>query len=157
MRLETKLEGSDRVARHIQAAIHATGDLEPVWNQLEDRLNNIWLEQFESEGGLTGGWPPLQEETLKRKRATRGQRTTIMQRSGSLMRGLVNPFNRSDGAVSRMAEESYERGTSLPYAATHQDPPEGSPVPQREFLVWRREDADWLVDKVGEHIAGHFE
>lgn len=149
--LDVDTEGLDRVGRHIGEASRDTGDLRPVWGKTVERWSDIHKKQFDTEGGLTGGWPPLDPAYRDRKRRTRGLRESIMQRTGRLMRTMVNPFDRSEGAVLRMGKDHLEMGTSVEYAAAHQ---EGrGPLPRRRVLVWRGRDSEWLVERLGEHAT----
>lgn len=153
--LDIEVEGLDRVGRHMRKAVDDTGDLRPVWGKTVQRWSDIHTEQFESEGGLTGGWPELDADYRKRKRRSRGIRSSIMQRTGRLMRTMTNPFNRGEGAVMRMRKDRLELGTSVPYASAHQAG--RGDLPKRRVLVWRGRDSNWLVERLEEHATRAFE
>lgn len=151
--LDWEVVGLRRLNRKLEEASDRAADLRPVWVGLDRRFTERHQEQFETEGSLTGGWPPLDPEYRRQKEAARGQRTTIMQKFGNLLKSMVNPFD--PNAVHRARKQSYERGTALLYASAHQEGARN--LPTREVLVFDDDDVAWLTSALGDHLMGPFQ
>lgn len=154
MRATVSLLGSEELARTVSEAIGVLGDLRVVWPAVDRHFTERHQRQFETEGALTGGWPPLNTDYLAWKQAVRGVQTSTLVRTGRLRRSLLNPFDPS--AFYESTPLSWERGTQAvsdkgaPYPVFHQY---GIGVPKREPLVWDDSDNRFVVDEMRKAIG----
>lgn len=69
-----------------------------------NRIGDVWLDNYETEGGRVGGWPDLAEYTVARREEDGFPGTNpILKRSGALKGVMVESLTRvsSSGSISR--------------------------------------------------------
>jgi len=112
--------GMAKFSRTFTAWEGKLSDLKPLYRQIGDDLEDrIIPHQFESEGGESGGWAPLEKSTVDQKRRTVYGTPKILQRTGDLYLSLISK-GKSEGAVWKINAKSAEFGSSLPYGGYHQ-------------------------------------
>lgn len=124
-------------------------DLKPLWIRIARNVLEPTTEMnFETEGDLVGGWEPLSEATLKRRKQ-RGFTTTILTDTGRL-RGSF----RHDESEHHEIITSYwmEWGSDVPYAPYHQTGT--SRMPARPILFVQD---DTVIADIEEVIRGYAE
>lgn len=147
-----RLIGREALSRDLARGRRRAEDLRPAWPVIDAHITRREEEQWRTEGALTGGWPPLNPRYAARKRRTPGVREGLMERSGRLLEAMVNPF--APGGVHRAERDRYERGTSLPYAAVHQQPKPSNPLPKREVLVFTEADERFALETMDRAAFG---
>jgi phage virion morphogenesis protein len=139
----------DRLAR-LEAA---TGDLQPVFDDLGRMLRLRIQRQFEQESAPGGGkWTPLRPSTIAR-RATRGRWPgPMLRQTGDLYRSITY----------RATSKDLVLGTNWPYAAIHQFGGRAgrggrTAIPARPYMLDASGNfpADWLgavVRRLEQHL-----
>lgn len=121
-----------------------TADLTSFWTDVfAPRFLADIQENFDTQGGLVGGWAPLSPGYAAWKAQRYGAHLGILELSLRL-RGSLQWLGSDIGpeGIFRATPTSLEIGTSVPYGTFHQ---EGEGVPQREFL-FLRDDPDYYGD-----------
>lgn len=108
-------------------------NLIPLWERFEVELSAIEQERFDTRG--YGEWPALSASTLAQK-AAHGFPLDPLIRSRDLIDSLTS-FGH-DQSASTKGPQQFTWGTSVPYAAYHQDGTDK--MPQRKVLEIRTED-----------------
>lgn len=132
MRLVCEVAGDVQMNHELLAIAGRVVDVTPVWLAMIEDLEVVEREQFDTQGAYaSGGWAQLSERWLAFK-TTHGYDTRILRMTGALFDSVTS--SDADYAVRRVTPMSLTFGTSRPFAGVHQNPPEGSPIPQRRFL-----------------------
>lgn len=132
MQLQIELYGDKQMNHELLRMGLAVANLEPAWLAIMHNLEQVEKKQFDSEGGYaSGGWEALSEGWLKFKREN-GYDRRILRMTGRLFDSMTEWD--SPWAIRRLLPKGFEFGTSAPYAGAHQNPGEGSRIPQRRFL-----------------------
>lgn len=93
-------------------------DMRPAWHEIHDLLLTEWDTQFATQGGrASGGWAPLAESTVRRKRAM-NMDNGILQRTMRLRDSLTEKGH-SDH-VLKLTKDELVVGSSVPYGPFHQ-------------------------------------
>lgn len=138
-------------------------DLTPVLaGPVNESVNRYFVQQFDSEGGHGGlRWAKLSPVTLKlRQRRGRG-RGGILRDTNRLWASLTK-LGLGPDAIRIITPRSLERGTSVPYARSHQTGWRGQifgrgsvTVPARVIIpdpMPRRISQEW-VDLIGAYVG----
>lgn len=148
----TGLQTLSRVGQGLRAA--ADIDFTPFFERtVEPDFERIQLDQFASQGarGEGGSWAPLSPAYAAAK-ARRFPGRPILEASGR-MKGSLTQQGHPD-SFRRITRNSYERGTSVPYASAHATGT--SRMPARAPIGVTEADLDrWSVslgDFVGEQL-----
>jgi phage gpG-like protein len=131
----------DPIVRRLGRVKHHLENWAPVWPEVIEHLERGAKCQFDSHGVYgSGGWAPLAESTLRRKRA-KGFPPDILRATGRLEDSLTVEDHPEHVQVA--TTDSLWWGTTVPYAGYHQhgtdnmpmrkviEPPEGS----RRYMV----------------------
>lgn len=119
------IEGDEEFNRALSVLYDSLRDFRRVWPQVADRFYWIERRQFDSEGARSNRWDELAPSTLAGK-AIKYPGQPILRASGALFQSLTNAFD--PHSVFRMTEDSLTLGTTLEYAAYHQEGTERMPA-----------------------------
>lgn len=111
----------ESLGRALEAELAPPADLSGPHREAAEFLQRWVRRNFQSEGGLVGGWAPLAASTRKARAGGADAGKPILQGSGRLRRSFV-PFSSAGGAGI---------GSALPYAARHHL---GLGLPRRRLL-----------------------
>lgn len=89
MRVEFNMLGEKQVSRELLRAGLRADQAAPVLGAIADDIIDWTRDQFDSEGGRSGGWAPLADSTVK----SRGSAHPILQVHGDLMREMTSRSN----------------------------------------------------------------
>ena len=95
--------------------------------------------QFRTEGGLTGGWKPLAESTMKGKIRSGYGSQPILQRTGTLRKSFYSLVDEKKAIIS----------SKSPYFVYHQSRMARKKIPRRAMLV--------LIDRTKQEIVREFQ
>ena len=118
--ISIKVNGVAKVQGKLTRLAQKLGDLTVPNRAVATQLYSWFIDNFDHDGSLVGGWVPLAPATIRQK--DRLGKEKMLVRSGHL-RASVLPF--SDAARAGI-------GSELSYSQTHQLG--SSTVPQREIL-----------------------
>ena len=138
--VRARVYGLDSTETWLQGLSSRAANLQPIWPTIETIFWKWEREQFEGEGALSGGWPPLSQKYAEWKaRHYPGRR--ILELRGYLKESMTG---RGRYTVLDEAPQHLVIGTSVPYARKHQTG--RGRVPARPFLVVpRREVQEFSV------------
>lgn len=143
------IEGEEQVSRLLSRTTERASDLRPFIDWVGDFLPTTMKEQFDSEGGRTGGWAPLSPDYAAQKALRYGSQP-ILVASGRMMRSLTTP---GAGSINRkIGRDSLEFGTSVPYAIFHQKGT--SRMPQRRIIDLTESDRRSILKGLQKHLFG---
>lgn len=146
--LHVEVFGVDLLHRQILRKIDHVKDFRPAFRRIRDRLQTAAKRQFDTEGGYgSGGWPPLAESTIERKRAA-GQSSRILIATGALRDSLAG---RGTGHTERFSSHAMQWGSSIPYGRYHMTGT--SRMPRREPLNIPEAERRNIMKELQEHIA----
>ena len=139
--------GETQVSAMLSRTTDKIHDLAPYWATVTVLLQSLVKEQFDTEGGRTGGWAPLSPSYAADK-ARRFGAQPILVATGKLRDSLVG-----GSAISRqVGNESLEFGTSVPYGIYHQKGTQN--MPQRKILDLNSDDQRTLMKMLQRHLFG---
>lgn len=104
------------ILRQTGAFRRSLENLEPLWDMFKPIMSQVESELWQTEGH--GDWPPLSPVTVARK-----GHSQILVDTGDLRASLVDPAR-----AAHTTRQQMTWGTSVPYAAFHQ---EGGRIPGR--------------------------
>ncbi len=111
--------------------VSKTTDLTPVWAIARQNIIRDIKKVFETEGGSMGQkWVGLSKNTIKDRERKGFPPRPILVRTGTLRNSL---FGGKLG-IDKMTKNSWEYGTSVPYAIYHQSRRPRRKLPRRAFL-----------------------
>lgn len=132
MRLSFEVAGEKQIEREILRTGRYAGDATPAFRAIGELLIDETATQFATEGGhASGGWAKLKPATVAFKQR-HGFRPQILQMTGDLLSSLTE--RHSSNMVFEPSHNELIFGTRLPYAAVHQRPKPGNPLPRRRPL-----------------------
>jgi phage gpG-like protein len=126
-----RVEGLPELSAALERVADDAVDLRRVDAQLEARFHEGNREQFDSEGGRSGGWKPRVEA-----QGTFAGRP-LEQLSGRLRNSLTG---RTSDSIHRVDKDSAEFGTSVPYALVQHEGNALGTLPGRPLVVVTPED-----------------
>ncbi|MDQ3744185.1 MAG: phage virion morphogenesis protein [Acidobacteriota bacterium] len=111
--LELKIEGLDEMLSALDRFADEMVDFRRVEQPLKERFHAMERGQFGSQGARGGtSWKPLSRAyAIRKEREYPGQ--PLERRTGALERSLIGG---TPDSISRVDKESFEFGSSLPYA-----------------------------------------
>lgn len=137
---EFDVAGDKEVSRGLSRFGQYASDLTDPFNQIADDFWKIERGQFASEGSQGGAvWKPLNKDYAKRKALIFGVQP-IMVASGKLRESLTA---QTGYTIREINKQSFRLGTSIPYAAYHQQPSAmkgGGKMPRRPLIKLRESD-----------------
>lgn len=146
--VRVEMLGADTMAIRFRDRADRARDLSPLFKgKLDKHVTTVFRRQFESEGAFGGQkWPPLKASTRRQKARRNLAGMPILQASRELWASLTKSSS-APRAFLRVTKDSYERGTTVPYAihhqrgrgkglATRQVVP--SPMPREVLRTWAR-------------------
>jgi hypothetical protein len=111
--IKIEILGMELLFVALEEAVDGDSLLYEAAPELFEEYHDLNKQNFESEGGLTGGFVPLTEEYAARKLKAVG-RKPIEQYGGKLFRALTE---KTGDTIYDVRPGSVEFGTSLEYAA----------------------------------------
>jgi phage gpG-like protein len=110
--------GDELISRSLVGIEGRIVDISGARRELAEEMRAQIREQFDTEGQAgSGGWEPLAASTVAGKRA-RGRSMRILEESGDL-RASLTIIGGTDN-VTRITGDTFEYGTTIPYAKHHQ-------------------------------------
>lgn len=151
VRFVFEVDGDKLIDRELLRLGNRAIDARPAFVAIADLMISETGEQFASEGRhASGGWKPLKEATLDRKRR-KGLRLEILQETGALLSSLTQL---GDGnMVLQIQSDSLTYGSKLPYAGAHQNPRPGSPLPRRRPLEFTEATKRRMVKIIQRYVV----
>jgi phage gpG-like protein len=115
-----KVDIRDAFAR-LGRVLAASRNLQPVLaGPVNESVNEFFVRQFDSEGAYGGEkWKPLSPLSLKLRQRRGHGRGGILHDTGRMWASLTK-LGLGPDAIRRVTAQSLERGTSVPYAISHQ-------------------------------------
>jgi phage gpG-like protein len=110
--IEFDVLGTERVSREILRPADRSRDMRPAFRDALGLLERRAEDQFDTQGGQSGGWAPLAASTLRRKKGPQ-----ILIESGALKASLVSSFDAD--AIRTIGPDSAAYGTKVSYAQYH--------------------------------------
>lgn len=126
-----------RLNLRLEKFARAISDLTPANREASIALYGFTIRNFDSQGGLQGGWSPLAERTVREK--TRIGKEVPLVRTGALRSGFTSFYSRDNAGV----------GNELEYSKFHHFGTQR--LPQRELLPNREN-----VLKIGIKVYGQY-
>lgn len=121
LRITFDFDGDVQFDREILATSERAENMRPVFEHIMDRMEGWEKEQFDTQGRrASGGWAPLKDSTLKRKRA-QGQDPRILHATGRLRDALTKSY--APGAIRKADRDSATFGVDpqqVEYSKFHQ-------------------------------------
>lgn len=132
--------------RPVSKMLTATGrralDASEAFQDVADYLMQVEELQFDTEGGLSGGWAPLDVSTLRRKRYE-GKDDRILHASRRLRLSLTQ---RGDpDMILEITAHRLVFGSSVPYGGAHQHGAPGANIPARPPIEISRGRKTWIT------------
>lgn len=139
-RIQVESWGASVVARDIRATGRAALDQSGTFHEIADYMMRVEREQFDSEGGLSGGWEPLDVLTIQRKRQE-GKDPRILHATHRLRESLTERGH--PDMILDIDAHSVLFGSSVPYGGIHAAGAED--IPERPPIVFSRGRKGWLT------------
>ena len=137
-RLRFSIDGVAELSRILMLEHQKVSDFKKPLQASAKLVRRDVETQFETEGGLIGGWKPLAESTIKgRIRAGFGA-SPILQRTGALRRSFYSLVDEKRAIISSRS----------PYFVYHQSRATRKRLPRRAMLV--------LIDRTRQNIVEEF-
>jgi len=137
-RIKFTIEGVPELSRILMMEHQKLSNFKKPLRASADLVRQDVETQFKTEGGLTGGWKPLTEGTIRgRIRAGFGAHP-ILQRTGKLRRSFYSLVDEKKAIISSRS----------PYFVYHQSRQPRKFLPRRAMLV--------LIDKTRQNIVEEF-
>ena len=129
MVLTVTVVGENKPAKRLRDKGRRAGDMTPAYLKTFEYLEGVEKRQFNSQGVQSGDpWEALAEATVARK-ASMGQDPRILHADEVMRESLTE---KGPGSIRIATPHRAVFGTSVPYAAIHQEPRPGNPLPQRK-------------------------
>jgi phage gpG-like protein len=141
------IEGEEQVGRMLSRVTDKIDDLAPFWEAAGSMLVTTVGEQFDTQGGRTGGWAPLSPQYAIDKARKYGSQP-ILVASGAMRASLMG----GSGNISRQIPEGLVFGTDVSYARYHQTGT--SRMPQRRILDLTSDDRRAMMKLLQRHLFG---
>ena len=132
-RLLWKIEGVPELSRILGMTYQKVTNLKKPLQASAKLVRQDVEQQFKTEGGLTGGWKPLAESTLKGRGSS-----PILQVTGALRHSFYSQVDERKAIIS----------SKLPYFKYHQSRKPRKKLPRRVMLV--------LTNRTKENIVQEF-
>ena len=138
--------GEKQVSQMLSRTTAKAADLGPYWLMVQGLLQQAIKEQFDTEGGRTGGWAPLSERYASDKVRRFGNQP-ILVATGALRQSLTG----GSGFIARQeGNETLRFGTQLGYGRFHQTGT--SSMPQRRILDLTNDDRRTMLKMLQRHL-----
>ena len=145
MKVTLDVLGEDRMARTLLRPARAATDLGPAFDRGLDLVEDQIERQFATQGGLSGGWEPLAESTVRRKGHAR-----ILHDSGALRSAATSGARRS---VSSDSAE-YAVGSGAPYWIFHHSKAGRSRLPRRPLFEFTEALKRGIMREIQQELFG---
>lgn len=138
--------GERQVSQMLSRTTDKAADLGPYWVMVTGFMRELIREQFDTEGGRTGGWAPLSEKYAADKIRRFGSQP-ILVASGNLKESLTG----GSGMIARQeGNESLRFGTQLGYGSFHQTGT--SRMPRRQILDLTNDNRRTMMKMLQRHL-----
>ncbi len=138
--------GEKQVSQMLSRTTAKAADLGPYWLMVQGLLQQAIKEQFDTEGGRTGGWAPLSERYASDKVRRFGNQP-ILVATGALRQSLTGG---SGGIARQEGNNALLFGTELGYGRFHQTGT--SSMPQRRILDLTNDDRRTMLKMLQRHL-----
>lgn len=138
--------GERQVSQMLSRTTDKAADLGPYWLMVAGLLQDVIGQQFDSEGGRTGGWAPLSDRYASDKVRRFGSQP-ILVATGRLKESLTGGAGR---IFRQEGNETLRFGTSVPYGVYHQSGT--SRMPQRRILDLTKDDRRTMMKMLQRHL-----
>jgi phage gpG-like protein len=138
--------GEKQVSQMLSRTTDKAADLGPYWLMVQGLLTETIREQFDTQGGRTGGWEPLSERYASDKVRRFGSQP-ILVATGALRDSLLGGPGR---IVRQEGNESLLFGTQLGYGSFHQSGTVN--MPQRRILDLTNDDRRTMMKMLQRHL-----
>jgi phage gpG-like protein len=126
------VSGDVQVSRRLDRMQQKAKDLSSAFEKMHDSFLSIERKQFDTQGASgSGGWAPIKAKTLAFK-ASRQLDPRILHMKLRMRKSLTNKT--SPDHVAKITPHEAFFGTSVPYAAVHQNPKPSNPMPRRRVV-----------------------
>lgn len=151
--ISIKIEGWESLDRALGSFADATVNLTEHWAGVAKVFRSLNKKQFDSQGGLTGGWEKLSDAYAKRK-AKVAPGKPIEEVSGALKRSLTE--ENDPNAISVPGPTSYIGGSILPYARAQHEGDERINLVARSLLgIETPEGAEEAAQALAEDLTAY--
>ena len=147
MRLEIDALGTKVMDRQLIRLQHNLEVPAIALQEIAVRLREIIEEQFDSQGGRSGGWAPLAASTVREK-AHLGQDPRILFATHRLVESLTRKFDTDH--IEELSRNTLRFGSSVTYGIYHQTGTRK--MPKRPPVVLKETDRRELVKIVQRSI-----
>lgn len=135
--LSMEVEGEELISRQLSRFGEGVKDFSPAWRKMIEELYHIERDQFESQGGHSGGWAGLAESTSRRK-----GHEVIMVNTRRLFRSLTQSGGDN---VADVTPNQLTFGSRVFYGVYHQSPAARTRLPRRPLIAFTNDDRTALV------------
>ncbi len=140
MRFTFEAHGEKLIEREILRVGNRAADHRPAFEVVARAMMAIEREQFDAEGGRSGGWPALSPHTAAEK-TRKGEDPRVLHATLDLMRSLTEQGDSNQ--LLEIHESWMAFGSHLPYASIHQRG--GKNLPQRRPIDFNEADRQGIV------------
>lgn len=135
MKVTIDVVGDVQVARRLTRFAGRARDASPAFETIAEFILGENERQFATQGThASGGWKPLQPETLRRK-LRKGLDPRILHATLALEHAMTRRGDRNQ--ILEVTADGLDFGSTLPYFGAHQRPKPTSPLPQRRPVELR--------------------
>lgn len=114
-----KMEGLSGIQSTLDKMLGTLRNAAPAFHRIDKHVSLMFRRQFASEGRFGGTpWKPLAPSTIRARQKPGRGRGGILRDSNTLWSSLVHTGPES---IRLIEPDRYTRGTTVPYAASHQD------------------------------------
>lgn len=149
--VDIKVVGDERIARTMMSWAYRAEHPQPVLATMAEYRMEENKRQFDSEGEYGGHkWDEIKDDTRERKIAN-SQDDRILHATLRLRESLTEV---TDDTILEIDSRGFALGTSVPYAAVHQDGSEDHNIPRREIFVERPDTGVIMTEMLKSWIVG---
>lgn len=147
IKLIVEILGDEKARIALSGLANDIRDWRPLWRDLNEYLSDRIEEQFNTEGGFSGGWAPLNPEYAAWK-ARRYPGAPILVATGKLKRSYRKGGR---GHVFQSTRDKMRWGSSVPYGVFHQQGTQN--MPARPILTFDAGDESAILLQANKFIA----
>jgi phage gpG-like protein len=154
VRFTMEVEGEVQLDRALSRFGDHLSDMSPFFEVVANMLQDIVGQQFDTEGGRTGGWTPLSPQYAAYKLSQVGSQPTLVY-TGRMRRSLIE---RGGDNIREITSDSLRWGTSVrseggfPYPRAHQTGTRK--MPQRRIIDLTEDDRRSLMKALQRFFVG---
>lgn len=127
VKIDIEVFGDKQTSRELLRFSERPANMRPVFWKIADEFRNIERNQFQSQGGASRGWRPLQPATVSAK-ARAGLDPRILHATLRLRKSLTH---RGRDHIRKFRDDEMFVGSKVPYGVHHQFGAPGGNLPRR--------------------------